>query len=217
MFKRSSEKNTLRSGIDSSSDDDDKQRGTLVLSGRGVSNRLRHLHSDMLSLIPHSKKDQKVDTRKDIRLLKELAELSSCAHIVLLESRNECDYLWLSSHVNGPTIRLGMTSFSTLEELGLLGNFFKNTRFVLSTSVHESTESALLIQVLCGIFNSSDNSSSDKIISLYEHSGILYLRFFHVNGGESALEVGPRMELCIDLIMKNCFSGEIIFKKQNLA
>lgn len=211
MFKRSEQ--NFRSESESSDGDDIKKRGVLVLAGRGVSNRFRHLHNDLLLLTPHSKKEQKVDTRKDLRLLQELADLSSCDHILLLESRNGQDYLWISKRSQGPTIRLSITSFSTCEELGVLGNFYRNTRFLINSSLHTSVENDALLNLLSSIFSAGrDDCSSDKILSLYEHSGTIVMRTFHISGDE-AVEAGPRLGFDVDLMMRGCFSGEILFKR----
>lgn len=211
MFKRSEQ--NFRSESESSDWDESKNQGVLVLAGRGVSNRFRHLHNDLLLLTPHSKKEQKVDTRKDLRLLQELAELSSCDHILLLESRNGQDYLWISKRNQGPTLRLSISSFSTCEELGVLGNFYRNTRFLINSSLHSSAENDALLNILSCVFSGGkDDCSSDKILSLYEHSGTVVLRTYHVFG-EEAVEAGPRLGFDVDLMMKGCFSGEILFKK----
>lgn len=215
MFKRSDK--AIRPESDSSSGEDDRQESTLVLASRGIGNRFRHLHTDLLHLIPRSKKEQKVDTRKDLRLLQELAELSSCEYIVLLETRNGQDYLWVSKRSYGPTFRLAVASFSTCDELGLLGNFYRNTRFIVNSSLHPSAENESLMHLLTGIFaDGLHDCSSDKLLSVYEQSGTVVLRAFHASA-EDAIETGPRIGFDIDLIMKGCFSGEIIFKKSSFT
>ena len=42
-----------------------KQR-TLLISSRGVTYRHRHLIQDLNSLLPHSRKEPKLDTKKDL-------------------------------------------------------------------------------------------------------------------------------------------------------
>ena len=54
-----------------------KQR-TLLISSRGVTFRHRHLIQDLYSLLPHSRKEPKLDTKKDLGQLNEIAELYRC-------------------------------------------------------------------------------------------------------------------------------------------
>ncbi|TAQ86422.1 hypothetical protein B7494_g5268 [Chlorociboria aeruginascens] len=54
-----------------------KQR-VLILSSRGITYRHRHLLNDLASLLPHSRKDAKLDTKSKLYQLNELAELYNC-------------------------------------------------------------------------------------------------------------------------------------------
>ena len=57
-----------------------KQR-VLILSSRGVTYRHRHLLNDLYSLLPHSRKDVKLDTKSKLYQLNELAELYNCNNV----------------------------------------------------------------------------------------------------------------------------------------
>jgi len=57
-----------------------KQR-VLILSSRGVTYRHRHLLNDLYSLLPHSRKDAKLDTKTKLYQLNELAELYNCNNV----------------------------------------------------------------------------------------------------------------------------------------
>lgn len=59
-----------------------KQR-VLILSSRGVTYRHRHLLNDLYSLLPHSRKDVKLDTKSKLYQLNELAELYNCNNVQL--------------------------------------------------------------------------------------------------------------------------------------
>ena len=83
-----------------------KQR-VLILSSRGVTYRHRHLLNDLYSLLPHSRKDAKLDTKTKLYQLNELAELYSCNNVLFFEARKAQDlYIWMSKAPNGPTVKM---------------------------------------------------------------------------------------------------------------
>jgi ribosome biogenesis protein BRX1 len=106
-----------------------KQR-VLILSSRGITyrygnhyensnvvgpiltivwNRHRHLLNDLASLLPHSRKDAKLDTKSKLYQLNELAELYNCNNVFFFEARKGKDlYLWMSKAPNGPTVKMHM-------------------------------------------------------------------------------------------------------------
>lgn len=83
-----------------------KQR-VLILSSRGVTYRHRHLLNDLYSLLPHSRKDAKLDTKTKLYQLNELAELYNCNNVLFFEARKGKDlYIWMSKAPNGPTVKM---------------------------------------------------------------------------------------------------------------
>ena len=63
-----------------------KQR-VLILSSRGTTYRHRHLLNDLYALLPHSRKDAKLDTKTKLYQLNELAELYNCNNVMFFEAR----------------------------------------------------------------------------------------------------------------------------------
>ncbi|PNH10674.1 Ribosome biogenesis protein BRX1 [Tetrabaena socialis] len=57
----------------------------LVLSTRGVTFRYRHLMEDVLCLLPHAKKESKLDTKSDRRVINEVADLKNCTSTLFFE------------------------------------------------------------------------------------------------------------------------------------
>ncbi|OAX84026.1 hypothetical protein ACJ72_01602 [Emergomyces africanus] len=111
----------------------------LMLTSRGVTHRHRHLLSDLSSLLPHTHKESKLDTKKKTAgynfLLNSLADLHSCNVIFFLEAkkRGQDLYLWLSRPPNGPTIKFSVSSLHTMGEMGtgFAGNCLKGGRGVV--------------------------------------------------------------------------------------
>ncbi len=121
----------------------------LILSSRGVTFRYvhytphvhhstdiyrhRHLLTDLHALLPHSRKDAKLDTKQHLPQLNELADLYNCNNIAFFEARKSQDlYLWLAKPPNGPTIKMHCQNIHTMEELNFTGNCLKGSRPVLS-------------------------------------------------------------------------------------
>lgn len=93
----------------------------------------RHLLADLHALLPHSRKDAKLDTKTHLAQLNELADLYSCNNILFCEARKAQDlYIWLAKPPNGPTLKLHAQNIHTMEELNFTGNCLKGSRAILS-------------------------------------------------------------------------------------
>ncbi|EED92658.1 predicted protein, partial [Thalassiosira pseudonana CCMP1335] len=122
-----------------------KQR-LLLLSSRGITARYRHLLEDLRTLIPHSKKESKLDVGKNYSgggygaAVNEIAEVRGCQSVLFLECRKRGmdGYLWLgrTSYANtvggGPSVKFHITNIHTMDELKLTGNCMKGSRPILS-------------------------------------------------------------------------------------
>jgi len=64
--------------------------------------------NDLAGLLPHSKKDAKLDTKSKLYHLNELADLYNCNNVLFFESRKHGQdlYMWLSKAPNGPSMKL---------------------------------------------------------------------------------------------------------------
>lgn len=137
-----------------------KQR-VLLLSSRGVTHRMRHLMSDLEVLLPHAKKgaystrlasgvprtneglaDSKLDSKNQLGLLPELADLHNCNNTLYFEARRHEDlYMWVAKTPNGPSIKLHVQNVHTMDELKMTGNCLKGSRGLLSfDKAFEETE-----------------------------------------------------------------------------
>ncbi|KAF9246419.1 ribosome biogenesis protein BRX1 [Melanogaster broomeanus] len=109
-----------------------KQR-VLLLSSRGVTHRMRHLMSDLEALLPHVKKESKLDSKSQLHLLPELADLNNCNNALYFEARRHEDlYMWAAKAPNGPSIKLHVQNVHTMDELKMTGNCLKGSRGILS-------------------------------------------------------------------------------------
>jgi ribosome biogenesis protein BRX1 len=114
-----------------------KQR-CLVLCSRGVTARYRHLLEDLRTLMPHHKRESKLDAGNDGigRAVNDIAEMRSCNTVLLLECRKRQDcYMWLGrvgGQAQGPTVKFHVTNVHTMDELRLTGNCMKGSRPLLT-------------------------------------------------------------------------------------
>lgn len=62
--------------------------------------------TDFEAFLPHVKKGNKLDTKKNLFMLNELADLSNCNNTVFFEIRKHQDlYIWMSKTPNGPSVK----------------------------------------------------------------------------------------------------------------
>ncbi|KAL8965183.1 MAG: hypothetical protein Q9197_006634 [Variospora fuerteventurae] len=131
-----------------------KQR-VLILSSRGITHRHRHLLNDLYALLPHSRKDAKLDTKTKLYQLNELADLYNCNNVLFFEARKGKDlYIWMSKAPNGPTIKYHLQNLHTTSELHFPGNCLRGSRPILSFDATFTTSPHLLLikELLTHIF-----------------------------------------------------------------
>ncbi|QLL34370.1 hypothetical protein HG536_0G02310 [Torulaspora globosa] len=214
-----------------------KQR-TLLISSRGVNFRHRHLIQDLYSLLPHSRKEPKLDTKKDLQQLNEIAELYNCNNILFFEARKHQDlYLWLSKPPNGPTIKFYLQNLHTMDELNFTGNCLKGSRPVLSfdhrfdTSPHYQLVKELLIHNF-GVPPMARKSKPfiDHVMSFSIVDDKIWVRTYEISHSArnedeyelkadqqediSLVEIGPRFVMTVILILEGSFGGPKIYENK---
>jgi ribosome biogenesis protein BRX1 len=113
-----------------------KQR-CLVLCLRGATARYRHLLEDLRTLLPHHKKESKLDCGKNgaASAVNDIAQMRGCNTVLFLECRKRQDaYLWLGRVGDnlGPSAKFHLTNVHTMDELRLTGNCMKGSRPILT-------------------------------------------------------------------------------------
>ena len=116
-----------------------KQR-CLIICSRGVTSRFRHLLEDLKTLIPHHKKESKLDASKSDKggiggAVNDIAEIRGCNSVLFLECRKRQDaYLWLghTGKKDGPSAKFLVENIHTMDELRLTGNCMRGSRPVLT-------------------------------------------------------------------------------------
>ncbi|KAL2358024.1 Brix domain-containing protein [Cryomyces antarcticus] len=168
-----------------------KQR-VLILSSRGVTYRHRHLLNDLYSLLPHSRKDAKLDTKTKLYQLNELAELYNCNNVFFFEARKGKDlYLWMSKAPNGPTVKMHLQNLHTMEELHFTGNCLKGSRPVLSFDASFESQPHLRVikELLSHIFGVPKGARKtkpfvDHVMGFTIADGKIWIRCYQINETE---------------------------------
>ncbi|KAF9198353.1 Ribosome biogenesis protein brx1 [Haplosporangium sp. Z 27] len=153
VFKQQKSKRDQAEGVVAKDTDEksfkNKQR-VLLLSSRGITFRHRHLLSDLGNLLPHTKKDAKLDSKSKLHIINELADLNNCNNCIFFEVRKRQDlYMWISKTPNGPSMKFHIQNIHTMEELKMTGNCLKGSRHILSFDKNfESSPHWLLMKEL---------------------------------------------------------------------
>ena len=86
-----------------------------------------------LMLITRLVSDSKLDSKSQLHLLPELADLNNCNNTLYFEARRHEDlYMWAAKTPNGPSIKLHVQNVHTMDELKMTGNCLKGSRGILS-------------------------------------------------------------------------------------
>lgn len=209
-----------------------KQRVLLVAS-RGVTFRQRHLMNDLEALMPHAKKESKVEAKQEIDLLNELAEIQNCNNVFYFESRKHQDlYLWISRAPSGPSVKFHVQNIHTMDELKMTGNCLKGSRPILSFDATFDSEPHL--QLLKEMFTQTFSvpKGARKSKPFFDHvytfsvvDGRIWFRNFQIvekdsqTGGDmtkndkpTLIEIGPRFVLNTIRIFEGSFSGTTLYE-----
>ncbi|TKA77591.1 hypothetical protein B0A49_01744 [Cryomyces minteri] len=184
-------KRDLEDGEKASGPRRNKQR-VLILSSRGVTYRHRHLLNDLYSLLPHSRKDAKLDTKTKLYQLNELAELYNCNNVFFFEARKGKDlYLWMSKAPNGPTVKMHLQNLHTMEELHFTGNCLKGSRPILSFDASFESQPHLRVikELLSHIFGVPKGARKtkpfvDHVMGFTIADGKIWIRCYQINETE---------------------------------
>ncbi|KIY43527.1 Brix-domain-containing protein [Fistulina hepatica ATCC 64428] len=205
-----------------------KQR-VLMLSSRGVTHRMRHLMADLEALLPHVKKDSKLDSKSQLYLLPELADLNNCNNTVYFEARKHEDlYMWAAKMPNGPSIKMHVQNIHTMDELKMTGNCLKGSRGIVSfdQAFDETEWGRLAKEVLTHIFGVPLTSRKakpfvDHVLTFSILDSKIWFRNYQIlekdplqpNGPPQVnlVEIGPRFVLTPIRIFEGAFHGATVF------
>ncbi|KAJ1871290.1 Ribosome biogenesis protein brx1 [Coemansia sp. RSA 486] len=205
----------------------------LMVASRGSTFRHRHLLNDLEALLPHSKKEAKIEAKKDMDLLNELAEIQNCNNVFYFETRKHTDlYMWISRAPSGPSVKFQVQNLHTMDELKMTGNCLKGSRPILSFDASFDSEPHL--QLLKEIFTQTFGvpKGARKSKPFFDHvftfsvvDGRIWFRNYQIaekdstTGGDMSkddkptlIEIGPRFVLNPIRIFEGSFGGPTLYE-----
>ena len=207
-----------------------KQR-VLLLASRGITARHRHLLEDLKLLIPHHKKDNKLDSKGDVKVVNEIAEIKSCNQIIYLETRKHTDlYMYLGQAPNGPSVKFHVVNVHTMDELKLTGNCMNGSRPLLNfdskfdTQPHWQLLKGLLTDAF-GVPKGHPKSKPfvDRVMSFFVVKCRIWVRNYQIvdksdrEDGKSThlVEIGPRLVLVPIRIFSGSLGGPTLYQNSS--
>lgn len=204
----------------------------LLLSTRGLTTRPRHLMDDLLRLLPHAKKESKLDTKDNLSVATEVADLRSCDTVMLFEARKHMDtFLWLAKSPFGPSVKFHVDNLHTMRELSFPGNNLMHSRPIVTFDPAFDTTPflKLLKELLTQTFSApADHRRTkpfvDHIISLSYLDNRIWFRHYQIvdaalnekvidKSVESTLvEIGPRFVLNPIKCFSGAFKGAVLWE-----
>jgi len=205
-----------------------KQR-VLILCSRGATNRFRHLMQDLRTLLPHSKKESKLDDKEHISVLNEMCELKSCSSCIYFEIRKKQDcYMWISKTPNGPCVKFLLENDHTLGEMKMTGNCLKGSRpiVVFDKAFEDKPIWKLLRELLSQTFSTPKGHPKSKpfvdhVFSFFIQDGRIWFRNYQIvrsgkaNEEVELVEIGPRFVLNPIKVFEGSFGGPVIYQNAN--
>ncbi|ANZ73837.1 BA75_00155T0 [Komagataella pastoris] len=214
----------------------------LLMTSRGVTYRHRHLVQDLFSLLPHAKKEPKLDHKKRLYELNEIAELYNCNNVMYFEAKKHQDlYLWISKPPNGPSLKFHVQNMHTLDELNFTGNCLKGSRPILSfDKAFDDGEAQfqLMKELFIHVFGvpplaRKSKPFIDHVMSFSIVDGKVWIRNFQIAETEelkedeeaatiddsilkdlTLVEIGPRVVLTLITVLEGSFGGPKIYENK---
>jgi len=193
----------------------------LVFAARGINFRGRHLLSDLMNMMPHSKTESKMQKRESLFAINEVAEMKNCGKCLLFEGRRKRDlYLWAANIARGPSVKFEVENIHTMAELKMTGNCLKSSRPLLSfdksftADPHLSVIKELLTQIF-GVPNHHPKSQPffDHVFTFSVVDGKIWFRNYQILEETGSLaEIGPRMVLNPIKVFEGSFCGQTLWE-----
>ncbi|KAG6544046.1 hypothetical protein Mapa_014569 [Marchantia paleacea] len=235
LLKRIGEPNEAENGVEKRWRNKEK---VLILCSRRITFRYRHLMMDMTGLLPHSKRDVKVQCKDNkAATLNELIDLKGCTSCLLFECRKKKDlYMWLSKSPAGPSAKFLVSGVHTMAELKLTGNHLKGSRPLLTFSADfdESPHLQILKELLMQVYTTPKDHRKakpffDHVFAFSVVDNHIWFRNYQISAVKSGtekldkidkahlenmtlIEVGPRFCLNPIKIFSGSFGGQTLYE-----
>jgi len=211
-----------------------KQR-TLVVASRGISHQERYLVNDIMSLLPHAKKECKIEKNTAREELNDVCFNHSCKNALYFEHRRRELVMWLFRSPDGPCAKFQVRNIHTLTEIKMTGNCLKYSRPLLSfdESFEKKPHLKLMKEMFTHTFNAPKNHPKtkpfyDHVLSFCNVNDNIFFRNFQIvnelkdkfcDGDDveklQLIEIGPRFSMNLIRIFDGPLGGKTIYQNPN--
>jgi ribosome biogenesis protein BRX1 len=211
-----------------------KQR-TLVVASRGISHQERYLVNDIMSLLPHAKKECKIEKNTAREELNDVCFNHSCKNALYFEHRRRELVMWLFRSPDGPCAKFQVRNIHTLTEIKMTGNCLKYSRPLLSfdESFEKKPHLKLMKEMFTHTFNAPKNHPKSKpfydhVLSFCNVNDNIFFRNFQIvnelkdkfcDGDDveklQLIEIGPRFSMNLIRIFDGPLGGKTIYQNPN--
>lgn len=177
----------------------------LVLGGRNMNSKARHLLLDLRGLMPHSREHSKLGGGAQHHNigsdLVELCGLHMCNSFLYMDPhRSDVTYLWLGQAPAGPSVKLQISNIHTAEEIRMAGNCLKYSRPLLHFDrAFETTPHLRVVKSLLHMafntprYHPKSKPFIDRIMSFFYLDNHIWVRNYQIvypsNGSSDHAEV----------------------------
>ena len=207
-----------------------KQR-TMIVASRGVSHSERYTMNDLIDLLPHAKKECKIEKNVAKAELNEICYNHDCKNCIYFEHRKREFLMWLFRSPDGPCVKFQVRNIHTISDIRLLGNCLKYSRPFISfdKSFDVTPHLQLLKEMFTHAFNTPKNHPKSKpffdhVICLYHINNNIFFRNYQIlnelkekftdaddHSKLQLVEIGPRFVLTIIKIFDGPLGGKTIY------
>lgn len=171
-----------------------------------------------------------MDSKQNLGLLNELAEMNNCNNCLYFEARKGTDlYLWISKTPNGPSAKFHIQNIHTMSELKMTGNCLKGSRPLLSFDAlfDSAPHFKVLKEMFTQTFGVPKTSRKlkpfiDRIYSFSIVDNRVWFRHYQIvendpteqarTGKKTTLvEIGPRFCMNLIRIFEGSFRGTTLY------
>jgi len=195
---------------------------TLVVCSRGITYNHRHLMNDLLALLPHAKKETKIDKHTQKSALRELAAMHNCNNCIYFEGRSKLLFMWVLALPAGPSVKFYVQNLHTTGEMKFTGNCMKGSRPILAfdSEFEENPLNQLIKQLLLQNFSTpryhpKSKPFIDHTLSFTWGDGKIWFRNYQIIKDQEdpmLVEIGPRLVLTPIKVFEEVMGGAVIYK-----
>ncbi|CAD8208133.1 unnamed protein product [Paramecium pentaurelia] len=197
----------------------------LIVPTRNLDLQHRHFMLDIMSILPHSKKTNKIKYEQLRQVIPSLCENHKCNSFIVFHTISNQLILVFGSYPSGPTVQFSVLNITTIKDLQLAGNFSKKGRVLLQFDQRFDTivKYKLIKEIITLLFNVAQARFTDNFIDRIftfttegEAQNRIWFRQYEVYQQKELREIGPRFALELISIDEGLSSGNILYQGSSI-